>query len=99
MNLGLLDAAALAEVLEAERDPGRLLTLRRYERARRGENTIMMHSMEGFQRLFGSQLPVVSILRGAGLSLVDRVPVLKEQFMYQALGIAGQRPALARQRF
>lgn len=99
VNLGLLDAAALAEVLEGERDPGRLLTLRRYERARRGENTIMMHSMEGFQRLFGSQLPVVSVLRGAGLSLVDRIPVLKEQFMYQALGIAGQRPALARQRF
>lgn len=98
VNLGLLDAAALAEVLEGERDPGRLLTLRRYERARRGENTIMMHSMEGFQRLFGSQLPVVSMLRGMGLSLVDRTPALKKQFMYQALGVTGERPVLARPR-
>jgi 2-octaprenylphenol hydroxylase len=98
VNLGLLDAAALAEVLEGERDPGRLLTLRRYERARRGENTIMMHSMEGFQRLFGSQLPMVSTLRGIGLSLVDRAPMIKRQFMYQALGVVGERPALARQR-
>jgi 2-octaprenylphenol hydroxylase len=98
VNLGLLDAAALAEVLEGESDPGRFMALRRYERARRGENTIMMHSMEGFQRLFGSQLPVVSVLRGMGLSLVDRTPMLKQQFMYQALGIAGERPALARHR-
>jgi 2-octaprenylphenol hydroxylase len=98
VNLGLLDAAALAEALEGERDPGRLLTLRRYERARRGENTIMMHSMEGFQRLFGSQLPVVSMLRGMGLSLVDRTPMLKQQFMYQALGVTGERPVLARPR-
>jgi len=98
VNLGLLDAAALAEVLDGEHDPGRLLTLRRYERARRGENTIMMHSMEGFQRLFGSQLPVVSMLRGMGLSLVDRTPMLKQQFMYQAMGVAGERPLLARPR-
>jgi hypothetical protein len=33
-----------------------------------------------------------------GLSLVDRTPMLKQQFMYQALGIAGERPALARHR-
>jgi 2-octaprenylphenol hydroxylase len=96
VNLGLLDAAVLAEVLEGERDPGRYLTLRRYERMRRGENTLMMHSMEGFKRLFGSRLPIINELRGAGLSMVNRSPMLKRQFMMQALGLAGERPSLAR---
>jgi 2-octaprenylphenol hydroxylase len=95
VNLGLLDAAVLAEVLDGERDPGRYMTLRRYERIRRGENTLMMHSMEGFKRLFGSRLPVVSELRGLGLSIVNRSPLLKRQFMLQALGLAGERPKLA----
>jgi 2-octaprenylphenol hydroxylase len=71
------------------------MTLRRYERIRRGENTLMMHSMEGFKRLFGSRLPVVSELRGLGLSIVNRSPLLKRQFMLQALGLAGERPKLA----
>jgi len=96
VNLGLLDAAVLAEVLEGERDPGRYLTLRRYERMRRGENTLMMHSMEGFKRLFGSRLPIINELRGAGLSMVNRSPMLKRQFMMQALGLARERPRLAR---
>jgi len=99
VNLGLLDAAALAEVLSGERDPGRYVALRRYERMRRGENTVMMHSMEGFKRLFGSSLPGVGQLRSLGLSIVDRLPLLKRQFMVQALGLSGERPALARGKF
>jgi 2-octaprenylphenol hydroxylase len=96
VNLGLLDAAALAEVLSGERDPGRYVALRRYERMRRGENTVMMHSMEGFKRLFGSRLPGIGPLRSLGLSMVDRLPLLKRQFMVQALGLSGERPALAK---
>lgn len=99
VNLGLLDAAALAEVLEGERDPGRYVALRRYERMRRGENTVMMHSMEGFKRLFGSRLPGIGRLRGLGLSMVDRLPLLKRQFMIQALGLSGERPSLAQGRY
>jgi len=99
VNLGLLDAAVLAEVLEGERDPGRYMPLRRYERMRRGENTLMMHSMEGFKRLFGSRLPVIGELRSAGLSIVNQSPLLKRQFMIQAMGLSGERPLLARGRY
>ena len=72
------------------------MTLRRYERMRRGENTLLMHSMEGFKRLFGSRLPIINELRSAGLSMVNQSPTLKRQFMMQALGLAGERPSLAR---
>ena len=47
-NLGLLDAASLAEEMidasQRGRDPGRLQVLRRYERRRKGENRNMMYS-------------------------------------------------------
>ena len=51
-NLGLLDVACLAEVImqarEKGRDIGAFSVLRKYERWRKGENSTMMMTMEGF---------------------------------------------------
>ena len=68
VNLGMLDAAALAEVLweadAAGRDIGSQRTLRRYERWRRGENAAMIAALDGFHHVFGPQpLPVRALRR------------------------------------
>ena len=89
-NLGFLDAAALAEVIMQARTANRqwsaLHTLRKYERARRGENHLMESAMTGFKLLFSNDSPVLSTVRNAGLVLVDQAPLIKEQFMRHALG-------------
>ncbi len=100
MNLGLLDAAALAEVVlgarAAGRDFGRRANLRPFERWRRGENRLMMELMDAFKRLFGSPLAPVAGLRNLGLGLVDRAPPLKRWLAARAMGLAGDLPRLAR---
>ncbi|MEJ2479555.1 MAG: UbiH/UbiF/VisC/COQ6 family ubiquinone biosynthesis hydroxylase [Acidihalobacter sp.] len=96
VNLGFMDAAELAGVLGASvRDPGSMVVLRRYERARRGENEAVMRLMEGFRLLFGSQLPLLPWLRGRGMRLAGAVEPFKRQLMLHALGAGGRRPELA----
>jgi 2-octaprenylphenol hydroxylase len=100
VNLGLLDAACLAElVIEARaggRDWGGWATLRRYERWRKGHNLALAAAMDGFKRLFGSRWAPVRLLRGIGLNLTDRAAPVKHWFMRQAMGDVGDLPALAR---
>lgn len=100
VNLGFLDAAelaaALALALERRRDIASDWTLRRYERARRGQNLTMLLAMDAFKRAFGSQLPPLVAARGLGLALTDRVQPLKRLFMERALGLGAGLPPLAR---
>jgi 2-polyprenylphenol 6-hydroxylase len=100
VNLGLLDAAALAEVLlqaaARHRDLGELATLRRYERARKGDNLAMLAAMDTFKRVFSTGSLPLRLLRNAGLSLADRVTPLKHLFLRRALGTLGDLPPLAR---
>ena len=100
VNLGLLDAAALAEVVARShalgRDVGARPTLRRYERWRRGHNALMQAVLGGFRQLFSSRHASVRRLRETGLALTDRLPPLKAGFMRFASGLEGDLPALAR---
>lgn len=87
-NLGLLDAAALASGLTGSgRDPGSLFVLRRYERARRGENVAMMRAMEGFKFLFGSDDAARRWLRTAGLNAANAAAPVKNLFVRKAMGL------------
>lgn len=99
VNLGLLDAAALAEVVmdaaAAHRDIGALRALRRYERWRKGDNLLMMMVMDGFKHLFGSSLPPVKLARSAGMNLFNHSNLIKNQIMYHAMGLKGDLPRLA----
>lgn len=100
VNLGFLDVAALAaaldEALERRRDIGGMWALRRYERARRGENMLMLGAMDGFKRMFSNALPPLAALRSAGLSAVDRLTPAKHLLMRHALGLGESLPPLAR---
>lgn len=101
VNLGLLDAGALAEVLRdaaaAGRDPGAESVLRRYERWRKGDNLLMMGAMDGFKRLFGSTSTPLRLARNLGLNLVDAASPVKHRIIQYAMGLRGDLPRIARQ--
>jgi len=100
VNLGLLDAAALAGVLgtagASRTDPGSARLLGRYERWRKGHNLLVGGVMHGFKHLFGNASPVLILARDSGLSLVDRSGPVKRAIMRQAMGLEGDLPPLAR---
>jgi len=100
VNLGLLDAATLAEVIRAAQargePPGSARVLGRYERRRMPHNLAMMAAMEGFERLFQADPPLVRWLRNTGLKGVQALPEAKAMFVRQALGLSGDLPDLAR---
>ncbi len=95
LNLGLLDCAALAQVLgEAAgvENFGDYTCLRRYERWRRSENMIAATALDGLERLFSNSDALSTGLRTAGLGAVARMPFVKRAFAQRALGIAGDVP-------
>ena len=100
VNLGLLDAAALSEVLGVAREKGHDIgafhVLRRYERWRKGDNLLVMAVMDGFKRLFGSSLEPLRTLRNFGLNLTNAAMPVKNQIMLHAMGLKGDLPRLAR---
>jgi 2-polyprenylphenol 6-hydroxylase len=99
LNLGLLDCAALADVLGGAGAAvrfGEYPLLRRYERWRRSENLLAAAALDGLERLFSSADPVSTALRVVGLSAVDRVPFIKRRFAQRALGLVGDVPAFLR---
>ena len=102
MNLGLLDAAVLAEVLQAAEaageDPGDLRVLRRYERRQKGRNLKTLLAMDALHRLFSRAGPLLAPLRATGMSLVDANSFTKRRLMREALGVTGELPIAARAR-
>lgn len=103
VNLGLLDAATLAEValdaIAAGQEPGSFKVLRRYERWRKGDNLLMLGVMDGFKRLFGASLPPIPLLRNLGLIATDAAGPLKNFIARRAMGLDGDLPRLARATF
>lgn len=101
MNLGLMDVAALAQLigdqLAAGEDIAATTMLRRYERWRKAEAQSLIVAMEAFKRGFTAKAPLAKLIRGLGLVAVDRLPLLKQQLMAQALGLKGDLPQLAQQ--
>ncbi len=100
VNLGLLDAAALAETVLTARTQGKniasLTMLRKYERWRRADNSLMMYSMSGFKNLFSNEQTELSFVRNAGLNWVNRFGPVKNKLMRHALGLEGDLPKMAK---
>jgi 2-octaprenyl-6-methoxyphenol hydroxylase len=100
LNLGLRDAAALAEcVTDAARlgfSPGDLSVLDRYQRWRRFDTILMGVVTDGLNRLFSNRSDILRLTRDLGLGVVDRMPRLKAAFIHQAAGLAGEVPKLLR---
>lgn len=103
VNLGLLDAAVLVDELVATRDRhrdiGSLTALRRYERARKGDNLLRALSFDGMNHLFSNAHDTVRQLRAFGVNTVDRNDSIKQFFMEQALSSGGKLPSRFRFQF
>ena len=99
-NLGLLDAAALADVLAegiaGGEDPGALRILRRYERWRRSENELMSAAIDAFDRLLARGSGRIAEFAQRGMPWVGRSGLVKRAFIERAMGLAGELPAAAR---
>ncbi len=98
-NAGLLDAAAIAELAIKQKQVGRPLTsrkyLRQYERWRKGDNLLMMSSMDVLNKTFSRQeLPVIS-LRSFGMNQINHSRWLKNLFNQHAMGLRDDLPRLA----
>lgn len=100
VNIGLLDAAALAEVLiDAAKkglEPGDLTVLKRYEKMRRNENLRMMTVMDIFYQVFSNEVLPLKFIRNLGLGLAERILPAKNKVMRNAMGLEGNLPKLAR---
>jgi 2-octaprenylphenol hydroxylase len=100
VNLGLLDAAALAQQIKsavaAREDPGALRTLRAYERWRKSEVAAMAISIDTFDRLLAHGAGPVARLAQRGLSWVNASQELRRFFIRRALGLSGELPEAAR---
>src|SRR5580700_10650095 len=98
LNMGLKDVAALAEVIvDAARlgmDLGQADVLDRYQRWRRFDTMAMGLATNSLNLLFSNQSTLLRTVRDIGLGLVDRAPPLKNLFIRQAAGLAGEVPRL-----
>jgi 2-octaprenylphenol hydroxylase len=95
LNLGLLDCAALADVLGQAGGGaffGEHRLLRRYERWRRSENLLAAGALDGLERLFSNADPLSAALRAAALSAVGKAPFVKRRLARRALGLIGDVP-------
>ncbi len=99
VNLGLLDAATLAELLVDARhereDPGALRVLRRYERWRKSQVAFMSSAIDAFDRFLAHGRGPISRFAQKGLGWVNRSHELKRFFVNRALGLVGELPRVA----
>ncbi len=99
-NMGLRDAAALAEILVQARAEGRDLgdgfTLAQFEAWRKFDNTALTLACDMFNRLFSNNIAPIKHARRIGLSVVDKLPPVRAFFMKEASGQIGDLPPLLR---
>lgn len=100
LNLGLRDVGTLVQVLaEGARlglDAGDAQVLARYERWRSVDSLSVMAATDALVRLFGVPGRAASLIRRLGMSAVQRTGWLKQFFMDEARGMAGDLPELLR---
>ena len=99
VNVGLLDAAALAEAILRAQEQGRPIAsrhaLRNFERKRKGDNVLMLGAMDALKRIYGiSHLPIGK-MRSTGMNWINSSGVLKNFFTRYAMGNRGDLPRIA----
>jgi 2-octaprenyl-6-methoxyphenol hydroxylase len=98
-NLGLRDAAMLAEVIVGARagvDVGSPELLRQFAAWREGDRNGVVRFTDGLVKMFASTRPGAGLLRNLGLLLFDLSPPAKSALARVSAGFAGPTPRLAR---
>lgn len=99
LNMGIRDAAALAQILkeahQQQEDIGSLTVLKRYEKWRKKENLLILGFTDFLDRLFSNTwLPIVAFRRFCLWSLRS-LPAVKLLALRLMTGLLGQSPELA----
>ena len=88
LNLGLMDAAVLVDELCKARDEGLALnhqqSLQRYQRARQRQVYSIDLATKALHRLYQHPHPMLRLVRNVGLSMTNRLPVIKTWLAAQA---------------
>ena len=99
-NLGIRDAAVLADVLVGAlrrgEDPGDLSVLEGYAHWRRWDQQAVAMMTDGLVRLFTNPLLPVGVARNLGMVALDIAPAAKRLLTRQFMGVNGRLPRLAR---
>jgi len=97
-NLGLRDAAMLAEVIAnaGVADVGAPMLLQRFAQWRAVDRSGVVRFTDGLVKLFGSSRPGVGLLRNLGLLMFDLAPPAKSALARVSAGFGGPTPRLAR---
>jgi 2-octaprenyl-6-methoxyphenol hydroxylase len=96
-NLGLRDAAMLAEVIAGTTgDPGAPSALRQFVDWRARDRRGVVRFTDGLIRLFGDSRPGAALLRNLGLLMFDLTPPAKSALARVSAGFGGPTPRLAR---
>jgi 2-octaprenyl-6-methoxyphenol hydroxylase len=100
-NLGLRDAATLAEMLASAQSAGSAPAdfpglLARFSDWRLEDRRGVTRFTDGLVKLFGSDLPGLGLVRNFGLLLFDLSPAAKRALSRVSWGFAGRMPRLAR---
>jgi 2-octaprenyl-6-methoxyphenol hydroxylase len=96
-NLGLRDAAMLAEVIAGEPgDPGGPEALARFAAWRSADRSGVVRFTDSLVKLFGDTRPGVGLLRNLGLLAFDLSPAAKGALSRVSAGFGGPVPRLAR---
>lgn len=96
-NLGLRDAAMLAEVIAATAgDAGAAAALQQFAAWRARDRRGVVRFTDGLIRLFGDSRPGAALLRNLGLLVFDLTPPAKGALARVSAGFGGPTPRLAR---
>ena len=99
LNMGIRDAAALAQVVQSAynqgEDIGNLQVLKRYERWRKRENLTILGFTDLLDRVFSNNFLPVAIARRLGLLILNLVHPVKKYALQLMTGLRGRLPQLA----
>ena len=100
LNLGIRDAAALAEIIQTahkhRQDIGNISILKQYESWRKKENLAILGFTDLLDRVFSNNFLPIVIIRRLGLWIMQRVPIVKIFALKLMIGLKGKTPQLAK---
>ena len=98
LNMGIRDAAALAEVIQTaqqhHQDFGSVEVLEKYDRWRRLENLVILAFTDLLDRFFSYQFLPLIFLRRIGLFALQFIPPIKSFALRLMTGLLGRSPKL-----
>lgn len=98
LNLGIRDAAALAQILKEAaaqgKDIGDVSVLKRYQSWRKKENWVILAFTDFLNRFFSNNIPPIVIIRRFGLWIMQNLPLLKLWALQLMTGLKGRKPKI-----